>query len=296
MKWIATTQEEKWKEQEIPVNEKPCNDTIELTGQAGQKVKGFGGCFNELGYIALSKLPKEKKKEVMDALFGQENGCKFNFCRMPIGASDYAEQWYSLNEEEGDLAMEHFSIERDRKYLLPYIKEAMEYKPDLKLFASPWSPPTWMKFPKAYNFGTLRMEPEILKAYALYFKKFVDSYKEEGICIEQLHIQNEVFADQKFPSCKWTSQQLRVFIRDYIGPLFKKEGMDTQIWLGTLNGPEDMSFGMRGMVLDNYNRYVDHILFDQEARGYISGIGYQWAGRGAIARTHESFPDRKSVV
>lgn len=291
MKWIATTQEEKWKEQEIPVNEKPCNDTIELTGQAGQKVKGFGGCFNELGYIALSKLPKEKKKEVMDTLFGQENGCKFNFCRMPIGASDYAEQWYSLNEEEGDFAMEHFSIERDRKYLLPYIKEAMEYKPDLKLFASPWSPPTWMKFPKAYNFGTLRMEPEILKAYALYFKKFVDSYKEEGVCIEQLHIQNEVFADQKFPSCKWTSEQLRVFIRDYIGPLFKKEGMDTQIWLGTLNGPEDMSFGMRGMVLDNYNRYVDHILFDQEARSYISGIGYQWAGRGAIARTHESFPE-----
>lgn len=291
MKWIATTKEAQWQEKKVPVNEPGCNDKILLTGKTGQRVKGFGGCFNELGYIALQKIPKQKKEEIIDALFNQEGGCKFNFCRVPIGASDYAGEWYSLNETDNDYNMEHFSIERDRKYLLPYIKEAMKYKPDLRLFASPWSPPVWMKFPKAYNYGTIRMEPDILKAYALYFKKFVDSYREEGVTVEQVHVQNEVFADQKFPSCKWTAENLRVFIRDYLGPLFEKEAMDTQIWLGTLNGPEDMSFTMMGMVLDNYNRYVDHILFDEDARKYIKGIGYQWAGRGAIERTYESFPE-----
>lgn len=293
MKWYTTTKEEKWQRKELTLNEKACNDKIVLTGEEGQTIDGFGGCFNELGYIALSKLEEAEKKKVLRELFDEEVGCKFNFCRLPIGASDYAAEWYSHNEHDNDYDMEHFSIERDYKYLLPYIKEAKEYKPDLKLFASPWSPPTWMKFPKVYNYGTLRMEPEILRAYALYFKKFIDAYKAQGIDIGQVHIQNEPFADQKFPSCKWSAEQFRVFIRDYMGPLFEKEEMDTEIWLGTLNGPEDMSFTMMGMVLDNYNRYIDHILFDEEARKFITGIGYQWAGRTAVARTNESWPELK---
>ncbi len=291
MKWIATTEKSKWQSKEIPANENPCNDKIVLTGEEAQTVKGFGGCFNELGYIALSKLDEADKKKIMSELFDSRTGCKFNLCRLPIGASDYAAEWYSHDEYEDDYDMEHFSIDRDHKYLLPYIKEAMEYKPDLQLFASPWSPPTWMKYPKVYNYGTLRMEPDILKSYALYFKKFIEAYHTEGIEINQIHIQNEPFADQKFPSCKWSAEQFRVFIRDYLGPLFEKEGIDTEIWLGTLNGPEDMSFTMQGMVLDNYNRYIDHILFDEAARKYITGIGYQWAGRNAVARTNESWPE-----
>ena len=84
--------------------------------------------------------------------------------------------------------------------------------------------------------------------------------------------QNEVFADQKFPSCLWSSDDLKVFIRDYLGPTFEKEGIDTEIFLGTLNGPEDMSFNASGIKLDNYNRYVDNILFDDDARKYLSLI------------------------
>ncbi len=291
MKWVATTKEAKWQGREVLSNEKPCNDKIILTGEAGQTVKGFGACFNELGYIALSKIHAPDKKMILKELFSPEAGCKFNFCRLPVGANDYAAEWYSHDEYENDYDMKYFSIKRDYKYLIPYIKEAMVYKPDLKLFASPWSPPVWMKFPKVYNYGTLRMEPDILKAYALYFRKFVEAYQAEGIDIRQIHIQNEPFADQKFPSCKWSAEQFRVFIRDYLGPLFERENPDTEIWLGTLNGPEDMSFTMSGMVLDNYNRYVDHILFDEAARKYITGIGYQWAGRNAIARTNESWPE-----
>lgn len=291
MKWVETTKENKWLEKAIDFKIPSCDDKIELTGGVGQSVRGFGGCFNELGGIALSKISDEKRQEILDALFNQETGCKFNFCRMPIGASDYAAKWYSHAETENDYAMEHFNIDRDREHLLPYIKGAMAYNPDLKMFASPWSPPAWMKYPPVYNYGTLRMEPAILKAYALYFQKFVESYAVEGVDIEQIHVQNEPYADQKFPSCKWTSEQFRIFIRDYLGPCFEEAGLDTEIWLGTLNGPEDCAFGFTGMTMNNYNRNVDNILFDKEARKYITGIGYQWAGKNAIARTHESWPE-----
>lgn len=121
-----------------------------------------------------------------NALFSPDGDSRFSICRLPIGASDYALEWYSHNEAENDVEMDHFSIERDRQYLIPYIKEALKRNPDLQLFASPWSPPTWMKFPKAYNYGTLRWEPAILKAYALYFVKFVQAYAEEGITIHQV--------------------------------------------------------------------------------------------------------------
>lgn len=190
--------------------------------------------------------------------------------------------------------MDKFTIDRDRSYLIPYIKEAKKLQPELKLFASPWSPPTWMKFPKAYNNGTLRMDKQVLEAYALYFKKYIDAYKKEEIDIHQIHIQNEPFADQKFPSCVWTGEQFRIFIRDYIGPLFEKENVNTEIWFGTLNGPTQMSFGPAGQIkLDLYDSYVDNVLFDDNARKYIKGVGYQWAGQHVIQRTHESFPELK---
>lgn len=282
MKWIITTENDNWRIKPLELKEAgyPSEDKLVLTGKTGQIMKGFGGCFNELGYIALNKIDKNKKQLILKDLFTEE-GCNLGFCRVPIGASDYAAEWYSHNEWDNDYNMEHYSIERDYKYLIPYIKDAMEYKSNMTLFASPWSPPTWMKYPKAYNYGTLRMEPEVLNAYAIYFKKFIESYKREGIEIEQIHIQNEPFADQKFPSCVWNEEQFRVFIGKYLGPLFKREGIKSQIWLGTLNGPKE----------EEYDRYINHILLDKDVRGYISGIGYQWAGKHVIAKTKESWPE-----
>ena len=295
MKWYQTTKEEKMKEQQILSVEIPSTHKVIITEEKAQKIRGFGGCFNELSQIAMEDISASDRDRIFRNLFTEE-GLNLEFCRIPIGASDYAAEWYSEDETEDDYEMEHFSIERDKKYLLPYIKEAQAYhKEKMTFFASPWSPPTWMKFPKACNFGRLRMEPKILQAYALYFKKFIDSYKEEGIDIVQLHVQNEVFADQKFPSCLWNAEDLRVFIRDYLGPYFEKEGVQTDIFLGTLNGPEDMSFSPTGMKLENYNRYIDTILFDEEAKKYIKGIGYQWAGRNCISRTQECFPELEYI-
>ncbi|MCE9616161.1 MAG: glycosyl hydrolase [Lentisphaerae bacterium] len=245
-----------------------------------QAWEGFGGCFNELGWVALAALSSRDRAAALRALFAERDGCGFTRCRLPIGASDYAAAWYSHNEHDGDYAMRRFSIARDEQYLIPYIRSAQAIQPALSLFASPWSPPTWMKFPPAYNYGTLVWSPRNLRAYAQYVVKFVQAYAKAGIRIDQVHPQNEPVADQKFPSCKWTGAQLRDFIRDYLGPALRRSGLPTEIWLGTLNTAD-------------YNGFVHAVLSDPRANRYIAGVGFQWDGKGAIQRTHQAWPDKR---
>ena len=286
IKWISTTNELPWQEEIINLSEMG-NQKLSVIGE-DQTIEGFGGCFNEIGWDALLRLPKEKVDEAMRALFSEE-GCHFNFCRLPIGASDYAMEWYDLSPMEEDYEMNHFTIERDYKYLIPYVKSALEINPDIRFFSSPWSPPLWMKFPKAYNHGTMRKEHDVLRAYANYFVKYVQAYEAEGIHIDQIHIQNEPMSDQKFPSCIWTGEEFRVFIKDYIGPAFKEHGIKAKIWLGTLNGPET---DYRALYT-RYDNYANLVLSDNDAYPYIEGVSYQWAGKYAIQQTRDSWPELK---
>lgn len=296
--WISTTPKDRLVEREVAAGAgtDPAQG-LSLTGGRRQRVRGFGGCFNELGYLALERyLDKDAAETVYRELFSPDE-LNFTVNRLPIGANDFAEHWYSYDETPGDYALESFSVEHDDATLVPYVHRAQRYQPDMQLFASPWSPPTWMKFPSVYNFGTIVTSEENLTAYADYFVKYLRAYEERGIHVGRVFVQNEVFADQKFPSCLWSAEDLKVFIRDYLGPVFEREGVDAEIFLGTLNGPEDMAWtgGGYGMKLDNYNRYVDEILFDDGARRYIKGVGYQWAGRDCIERTHDSWPELELV-
>lgn len=273
----------------------PCqNDAFDLkAGEAQQTIRGFGGCFNELGWYALEKLSSQDRKRVMDALFSKE-GCDFGYCRIPIGASDYARTWYSHNETEGDFAMEHFSIDHDKKALLPFIREAQAIRPDLRFFASPWSPPTWMKNPPVYNFGYLREEDEYRKAYALYLLKFIQAYHAEGVPVEALFLQNEPASHQKFPSCQWKGEHLRRFLREDIGPLFEANGYPAQLWLGTINSPYD-DFGGEEWQTFGFHRMAEVVLRDPEARRHISGIGCQWGGKHTLAELSRAFPEVEIV-
>lgn len=285
--WMQTTPDAPWIQRREVEWTQTCPETLVLTQQRDQTISGFGGCFNELGWIALEKMSPEARRQVLDKLFDAEQGCGFTLCRLPVGANDYARSWYSLDEVEGDYALEHFSIARDHESLIPYIRAAQAYVPGMRFFASPWSPPTWMKFPMAHNHGTLVWEDRVLKAYAQYLLKFVQAYGQAGIPISQLHVQNEPMSDQKFPSCVWTGEQFRQFIGEYLGPLFEREGVDTEIWLGTLNGPEtDHRY-----LHTTYDQYANLVLSDPEARQYIRGVSYQWAGKYAMQQTHESWPE-----
>jgi len=275
MKWIATSPTAPWCEK-VP---QPTETSPQLTvaDHRAQVIDGFGGCFNEIGWQTLQALSEDHRAHVLRDLFDPVTGCGYCLCRVPIGASDYALEWYSHNEHDGDVAMEQFSIARDQRYLIPYVRAAMSIQPDLSLFASPWSPPTWMKQPRVYNYGVLRWEPEILEAYALYLLRFVQAYQAVGLPVHQLHIQNEPNSDQKFPSCVWTGAKMRDFIRDYLGPRFREADLACEIWAGTIERPD-------------YDAWAHTILVDARARAFVSGIGYQWAGKGAVQRTHQSWP------
>ncbi len=280
--WFTTTETAPWQAQKYVAAGEPCYTSVAASGETDQTIHGFGGCFNELGGVALQKLTQTDRDAVMDALFDPAaDGLRLNYNRMSIGASDYGARWYSYDETPGDYAMAHFSIDEDRPYLLPYIKDAYARGgKDMTLFASPWSPPTWMKTPPVYNFGRLTRTPENLEAYALYFQKFTEAYAAEGIHIDQLCVQNEMFSDHKFPSCLWSSDQMYEFITQYLGPRFEREGVDTDILLGTLNADETI-----------YHTFPSRFFHDPVARRYVKGAAFQWNGKYSVNMTHESFPE-----
>jgi len=152
VEWVATSQTTQWQTQKgIKTSPGIGNPDVEIRlDQPQQTIEGFGACFNELGWTSLSLLSKKDRESILKELFAPNKGANFTICRMPVGANDFSRQWYSYNETEGDFEMKNFSIANDFETLIPFIKNAQKYNPTLKLWASPWSPPTWMKYNKHY--------------------------------------------------------------------------------------------------------------------------------------------------
>ena len=216
--------------------------------------EGFGGTFNEMGWDALSDAPSEIPA-AMKLLFDADEGANFMYGRVPVGASDYAMDWYTLDETADDYEMKHFSIDHDRNYLIPFIRAALEVNPDLHLWASPWIPPLWMKDPS----GNMKDDPKTLEAYALYIARFIEEYGSENIRIEAIHPQNE----PGFARVRWTSPLFIGFIKNYLGPKLEEREIDAEIWCGTMSHPDDGEIAKACMN-------------DDEAMKYITGFGLQW--------------------
>jgi len=281
--WKLSTQDEQWQDMEpLTVSKgegKEADITIDLLSLK-QEIDGFGGAFNEKGWEALLLLTPEERDKVMKELFDPQEGAKFNICRVPIGASDYAISRYTLDETENDFDMEDFSIERDKKYLIPYINAAMEYKPDLKIWGSVWTPPTWMKTNGDFDSGDMKDDPQVYEAFALYLARFVEEYNAENIDIYAVAVQNEPTIKTNYPSCIWAPEQFLVFIRDYMGPLFEERNMETEIMLGTIQD-------------GYYTAYPETVLSDPVANSYVSIVGFQWEGYNSVAKTRSEYPDKK---
>jgi len=308
---VTTTANEPWVISYI-ANEVSSTDNSDLVLQNSdtmQTIEGFGTCFNELGWTSLQRLSEEDRENIMRELFAPEVGANFVICRMPVAANDFARKWYCYNETEGDFDMTSFSISTDMETLVPFIKNAKKYNPNLKVWASPWSPPQWMKYNKHYAARSTWIDPSLKKgkdhnaidnglpkekegkegtdmfiqepsyyeAYALYFKKFIEAYRNEGINIFMVMPQNEFNSAQIFPSCTWTSKGLTEFVGKYLGPTMKK--LEVEIMFGTMErGNEAL---------------VDTILTDPEAKQYVSGVGFQWAGKKSIAGIYKRYPNLK---
>lgn len=225
---------------------------------------GFGGTFNEKGWVALKDVSEADRARAIKLLFDRADGAAFTYGRIPIGSSDYAVSRYSLNEANNDFEMENFSIQRDRVDLIPYIKAALDVQPNIHFWASPWSPPTWMKSNGAFDRGNMKDEDAILKAHALYLARFVEEYEKEGIYVEAVHPQNEPGYQQDYPSCGWSAALFTKYIRDYLGPLFAERLPEREVWVGTMSNTTSKSI-------------VDSVMGNSGAAAFVGGIGVQWS-------------------
>lgn len=304
VEWVMTTPDVSWQAMDVKTIAFPSEGTPDAVldySVTGQTIDGFGACFSELGWLSLSLLDDAGRTSVMKELFEPGTGANLNICRMPIAANDFARDWYSYDETDGDFGMKDFSIANDRETLIPFIKAALSCNPDMKLWATPWSPPLWMKDNRHYacqpldtsffdDIGGNGILPEQVRregvnmfiqdkayfeAYALYFSKFIQAYRDEGIEIFMVMPQNEFNSCQPFPSCTWTASGLAEFIGKYLGPEMKKLGVE--VMFGTMERPDP---AMAQVVLD-----------DPFCREYVNGAGFQWAGKKALPEIHRLYPE-----
>ncbi|WP_062289409.1 glycoside hydrolase family 30 protein [Demequina phytophila] len=298
--WTSTTASSPWQERDaVALGELTAMPSVILeTERPQQAVEGFGASFNEMGWDALALLDPEAREEVLRDLFAPGAALNLSLCRMPVGANDFSRDWYSYDETQDDLELADFSIDHDRETLIPFIHAAQAHQPDLRVWASPWSPPTWMKanghyagarphvaFGDVHNGiedhqlgaeGTdmMRLEEPVLAAYARYFGRFVDAYAAEGIPIGMVMPQNEFNSAQPFPSCTWTPEGLATFIA-HLGPEMDARGVE--VFLGTLERADDA--------------LITRVLADPAAAPWVRGVGAQWAGRGAVPHVHHDHPE-----
>jgi len=248
-----------------------------------QPVLGLGSSFEHSTCYNLSLLPEARREKVIESLVHPEHGIGMNLMRLCIGTSDFAPgPFYSYNDLPAgmeDPKLERFSIERDREYVLPVIKTAQRFNPNLKFFASPWTPPPWMKTNGRYGGGRLRRE--CYPYFAEYLVRFIEAYRREGIEIHALTVQNEPeFGPEPYPSCLWTAAEQRDFIRDHLGPLFQARGIRTAIWVF------DHNFNNPG--------FPATILRDPQASQFVGGSAFHlYEGRPeAMSKLHRQFPDK----
>jgi glucosylceramidase len=204
--------------------------------QGFQTWTGFGGAVSELGAQAVQALSAEKQDEFFQAVFGKE-GLGLEWIRVPLGSSDFDLDAYSYSETPEDYDQRHFSIDRDKNLILPYIRAAKAVNPNLKLHASPWSPPGWMKQSGLMDGGgadsALRDDPRVLGAYALYLRLAVEAYAGEGLPISRLMVQNEMDSASAFPTCKWSPELFVRFHLEHLKPELDSHDCDVEVWGGT---------------------------------------------------------------
>ncbi|MCW3786677.1 glycoside hydrolase family 30 protein [Plebeiibacterium sediminum] len=252
-----------------------------------QTFLGIGGAITDASAEVFSKLPEKKQKELLDAYYGAQ-GINYTLMRTTIHSSDFSSESYTYIEE-GDKELNSFSIEHDQTYRLPMIKRALSQADSaIKVYASPWSPPAFMKGRKDMLRGG-KLQPEYYQSWASYYAKFIKTYEAEGIPVWGLTVQNEPMAVQTWESCIYTAEEERDFIKNYLGPTLQAEGLQSK----------------KLIVWDHNRDLISHrantILGDPEAAKYVWGVGFHWYETWAggdplwdnLRNVKESFPDKQ---
>jgi len=253
-----------------------------------QTIVGIGGALTDASAEVFAKLSAAKQRELLDAYFDRDKGIGYTLGRTNIHSCDFSSASYTY-VDDGDTTLKSFSVAHDRQFRIPFIKQAIATAGGkLTIFASPWSPPAFMKTNGNMLHGG-KLKPELRQAWANYFTKFIRAYDREGIPIWGVTVQNEPMATQTWESCVYTAEEERDFIKSFLGPTMHKAGLAaTNIIAWDHN---------RDLI---YQR-VSTVLADPEAAKYVWGIGFHWYEPWSggtmmfdnVRLVHETFPDKK---
>lgn len=253
------------------------------TAQRFQTMLGFGASMTGSSAQVLTRnLSESKRREVMEQLFSRERGIGLSYLRMTIGASDFSSHNYSYDDPPGgadDPGLKYFSLAEDLDDVIPRIREAMALNPALELMGSPWSAPAWMKTSGSMVKGKLK--PGVEAAFARYLAKYVMAFRNEGVIVSAITLQNEPeFEPPGYPGMLMTAEEQRDFIKNHLGPTFRREGIFTKIVAYDHNW--------------DHPNYPLTILDDPAARQYVDGAAFHCYG-GEVAnqsQVHQSYPDK----
>lgn len=255
-----------------------------------QTMLGIGGALTDASAETFFKLPADKQQEFLTAYYGKEKGIGYTLARTNIGSCDFSSESYTYIQD-GDSALKTFNIDHDKKYKIPFIKDAMAAAGGkLILYASPWTPPAFMKTNDNLLHGGV-LKPEYYHSWAMYYTKFIKAFEAEGIPVWGITIQNEPMATQTWESCVYTAEQERDFLKNDLGPVMHSEGLGDKKIIGWDHN--------RDLI---YQR-ASTLLNDPESAKYLWGIGFHWYETWAggkpmydnVELVHEAFPDKSLI-
>jgi len=271
-----------------PLETQPC--VFVDPSKTFQTMVGIGGALTDASAETFARLPGDKQQEFLQQYFDPQEGIGYTMARTNIHSCDFSSGSYTY-VSDNDASLKTFSIAHDQEYRIPFIKQAIAAAGGkLTLFASPWSPPAWMKTNNDMLHGG-KLKPEVYQNWANYFTKFINAYEAEGIPIWGISVQNEPMATQTWESCIYTAEDERDFIKKYLGPTLQSAGM-----------------GDKKLIAWDHNRDLLYqrastILDDPEAAKYVWGIGFHWyedwTGGGKIfdnvRRVAEAYPNTNLI-
>jgi glucosylceramidase len=228
-----------------------------------QTMLGIGSALTDASAETFYKLPKDKQQEFLTAFYDKQKGIGYSLARTNIQSCDFSSDTYSY-VQNGDSALKTFDISHDLKYRIPFIKQAIAAAGGkLTLFASPWSPPAWMKDNNDVLHGG-KLKSQFHQSWANFYVKFMKAYAKQGVPVWGITVQNEPMAIQKWESCVFTAAEERDFVKNYLGPTLHKNGMaDKKLIVWDHNR-------------DQVYQRASTILEDPDAAKYIWGVGYHW--------------------
>lgn len=255
---------------------------IAVNDSTYQTMDGFGYTLTGGSAMHIKQMDAEDRHALLKELFGNgPDDIGVSYLRISVGSSDLDEKPFSYNdipEGETDIEQQHFSLAPDEKFLIPVLLEILEVNPKIKIMGSPWSPPKWMKDNKDTRGGSLM--PEYYESYARYLVKYVQGMQGHGIEIDAITVQNEPLHPGNNPSLLMPARAQAAFVKNHLGPAFKKANLHTKIIIYDHNADRP--------------DYPIGILNDQEAAQYIDGSAFHLYGGEieALSEVHEAHPDK----